>query len=74
MRSRIADWDAVMSLFFLIVGLLFLVSGGFGLFYTNTNVASGTALWILGNTAFGTFVLFGLAILIFIALFNAEFD
>jgi len=58
----------------MILGLIFLLSGGFGLFYTNTNVLSGTELWVFGNITFGTFVLFGVAILIFLAFFNAEFD
>jgi hypothetical protein len=63
-----------MFIFFLIVGLIFLISGGFGLFYTNTSVVSGTALWVFGNITFGTFVVFGVAILIFMAIYNAEFD
>jgi hypothetical protein len=63
-----------MLIFFMILGLIFLISGGFGLFYTNTHVISGTALWVFGNITFGTFVLFAIAILIFLAFFNAEFD
>ena len=58
----------------MILGLIFLLSGGFGLFYTNTHVISGTVLWVYGNITFGTFVVFGVAILIFLAFFNAEFD
>jgi hypothetical protein len=60
--------------FFMILGLIFLISGGIGLFYTNVNLDSGTTLWIFGNMTFGTFTVFGIAILIFIAIFNAEFD
>jgi len=65
-----------MLIFFVIFGLIFLVSGGVGLFYINTanHVASGTALFVLGNLGFGTFALIGVLILIFIGLFNAEFD
>ena len=65
-----------MLIYFLILGLVFLISGGVGLFYVNTgdHVASGTALFFLGNLGFGTFALFGLLILIFLAFFNAEFD
>ena len=63
-----------MIIFFLIVGLVFLVSGGTGLFYTNTNLASWTTLWVFGNLTFGTFVVFGVAILFFMAFYNAEFD
>jgi len=64
-----------MLIFFLILGLIFLVSGGVGLFYVNTtaNIA-GTPLFFMGNLTFGTFVVFGLAILAFLAFFNAEFD
>jgi hypothetical protein len=60
--------------FFMILGLIFLISGGIGLFYTNVNLNSGATLWIFGNITFGTFAVFGIAILIFIAIFNAEFD
>jgi hypothetical protein len=65
-----------MLIYFLILGLIFLISGGVGLFYVNVgeHVASGTALFFLGNLAFGTFVAFGIAILVFAAIFNAEFD
>lgn len=63
-----------MLIFFLVIALVFLVSGGVGLFYTNVNVGAGTTLWVLGNLGFGTFVFFGLAIIVFMAIFNAEFD
>lgn len=63
-----------MLVFFMILGLIFLISGGVGLFYTNTNLDLGTTLWIFGNITFSTFAVFGLAILVFIAIFNAEFD
>jgi len=65
-----------MFIFFLILGLIFLISGGVGLFYVNAtaNIASGTPIWIVGNLTFGTFALFGVAILVFLAFFNAEFD
>jgi hypothetical protein len=53
--------------------LIFLISGGVGLFYVNTHVLANTIQFI-GNLAFGTFTLFGLTILIFLAIFNAEFD
>ena len=62
-----------MLIFFLILGLVFLVSGGVGLFYVNTHAIAATIQFI-GNLAFGTFTFFGLAILIFLAIFNAEFD
>jgi len=65
-----------MFIFFLILGLIFLISGGVGLFYVNTgaHIASGTPLFFVGNLTFGTFVVFGVAILVFLAFFNAEFD
>jgi hypothetical protein len=65
-----------MLIFFLILGLLFLVSGGTGLFYVNTgaHVASGTALFFISNLTFSTFAVFGIAILVFLALFKAEID
>jgi hypothetical protein len=57
----------------MILALIFLVSGGIGLFYTNVNVVSWSTLWVFGNLTFGTFVLFGVAVLVFLAFFNAEF-
>jgi hypothetical protein len=65
-----------MLIFFIMVGLIFLTSGGVGLFYINTadHVASGTAIFFLGNLGFGTLALIGVLILIFIGIFNAEFD
>jgi hypothetical protein len=65
-----------MIIFFIILGLIFFVSGGVGLFYINTadHVASGTALFFLGNLGFGTLALIGILVFIFIGLFNAEFD
>jgi hypothetical protein len=62
-----------MLIYFLILGLVFLVTGGVGLFYVNTNDLAETIQFI-GNLAFGTFTFFGLAILVFLAIFNAEFD
>jgi hypothetical protein len=65
-----------MLIFFTILGLIFLASGGIGLFYVNTgeHMVSGTALFFVSNLTFATFVVFGVAILAFIAFFNAEFD
>ena len=65
-----------MLIFFLILGLIFLISGGVGLFYVNTgsHIASGTPLFFMGNLTFATFAVFGIAILVFLAFFNAEFD
>jgi hypothetical protein len=65
-----------MIVFFILLGLIFVGSGGVGLFYINTanHVESGTALFFLGNLGFGTLALIGILIFVFIALFNAEFD
>jgi hypothetical protein len=63
-----------MLIFFIILAFIFLIPGGIGLFHVNANLAAGTNLWIYGNIAFGTFTALGIAILVFIALFNAEFD
>jgi len=63
-----------MLIFFLILGVIFLVSGGIGLFYTNANLEAWVTLWVFGNLTFGTFALFGIAIIIFLAIYNQEFD
>lgn len=65
-----------MIILFIVLALVFLASGGVGLFYVNTanHVAHNSALFFLGNLGFGTFLAVGLLILIFIALFNAEID
>ncbi len=63
-----------MFLYILILGLIFLVAGGIGLFHVNVNLISGTDLWIYGNITFGVFTLVGIMIIIFLAIFNAEID
>jgi hypothetical protein len=63
-----------MPILFLILALIFLIGGGIGLFHVNVYLASGTDLWIYGNLTFGVFVLVGIVILIFLALFNAQFE
>jgi hypothetical protein len=65
-----------MIIFFIILSLVFLVSGGIGLFYINTadHVASGTPLFFLGNLGFATLLAIGILVLVFIALFNTEFE
>jgi hypothetical protein len=63
-----------MFIFFMIFGLIFLISGGVGLFYTNTNFATGAPLWMFGNITFGTFIVLGIGILVFLAIFNSDFD
>lgn len=63
-----------MFIFFMVFGLILLISGGAGLFYTNANIVSGAPLWIMGNITFGTFAVLGVGILVFLAIFNQEFD
>ncbi len=63
-----------MLILFLILALIFLIGGGAGLFYVNINMIAGTDLWICGNIAFGVFLAAGIVIIIFMAIFNAEFD
>lgn len=63
-----------MFVFFMILALIFLISGGVGLFYTNINLASGSHLWIQGNITYGTFTTVGALTLIFMALFGSQFE
>jgi len=63
-----------MLVFFTIMALIFLIAGGIGLFYTNVNLGSGSTLWVFGNITFGVFTIVGIALIIFLALFNQEFD
>ncbi len=63
-----------MFVFFLILALVFLISGGIGLFHVNINLVSGADLWIYGNITFGVFTVVGIAVIIFLAIFNREFD
>ena len=63
-----------MFLFFMIMALIFLIAGGVGLFYTFVNLVSSDPLWVFGIIAFGTFAVVGLAVLIFLAIYNQEFD
>ena len=63
-----------MFTFFMILALIFLIAGGISLFYTNANLGAGSTLWVFGNITFGVFTIVGIAVLIFLALFNKEFD
>ena len=63
-----------MFIFFMILALIFLVAGGIGLFHVNVHLTSGSDLWIYGNITFGVFTVVGIATLIFMGLFNTEFD
>jgi hypothetical protein len=63
-----------MVILFLILALIFLIGGGVGLFYVNVNLVAGTNLWIYGNITFGVFLAVGIVIIIFMAIFNAQFE
>ena len=63
-----------MLILFLILALIFLIGGGVGLFYVNVYLPTGADLWVCGNIAFGVFAAVGIVILVFMALFNAEFE
>ena len=63
-----------MFVFFMILALVFLVVGGIGLFHVNINVSSDTHIFLYANLIFGTFTFLGVAVLAFLAFFNAEFD
>ena len=63
-----------MFLFFMIMGLLFLIAGGVGMFYTFVNVTGGDPVRIIGIIVFGTFILVGAGVLVFLAAFNQEID
>jgi hypothetical protein len=59
---------------FLILALIFLIGGGVGLFQVNSHLVAGSDLWIYGNITFGVFAAVGIVIIVFMALFNTEFD
>ena len=63
-----------MFIFFMFMALVFLIAGGVGLFYVYVNLGSGSAVWVVGNITFGVFTFVGLALIVFLALFNQEFD
>jgi hypothetical protein len=63
-----------MLILFLILALIFFIGGGVGLFHVNVNMVSGTDLWICGNITFGVFLAVGIVIIIFMAIFNAQFE
>ncbi len=63
-----------MLILFLILALIFLIGGGVGLFHVNSNLVAWSNLWIYGNITFGVFAAVGIVVIIFMALFNAEFE
>ena len=63
-----------MFIIFMIIALIFLIAGGVGLFYTNINLVSGTPPWIIGNITFSTFTVIGIITLVFMGIFNRQFE
>lgn len=63
-----------MFLLMMVIGLIFLIAGGFGLFVVNINMIVGDHAWIIGNITFSVFLVVGVLILLFMAIFNREFD
>lgn len=63
-----------MFIAFLILGLVFFIAGGVGLFYTNVNLGAGSHLWVMGNIVFSTFTVVGVGVLVFMGMFNREFE
>ncbi len=63
-----------MFFFTMLLGLVFLIVGGIGLFHANVTLTANPDLRFYANLNFGTFVFVGLAILIFLAIFNREVD
>jgi hypothetical protein len=63
-----------MFLLIMLIGLIFLISGGVGLFVVNINMMVGDYTWIIGNITFSVFLVIGALILLFMAIFNREFD
>jgi hypothetical protein len=63
-----------MFLLIMLIGLVFLISGGVGLFVVNINLIVGDYIWIIGNITFSVFLVIGALILLFMAIFNREFD
>ena len=47
-----------------IIGLIFVIAGGIGLFLTYGNTQSGSFDWVQGNITFGAFVAVGVTLLI----------
>ena len=63
-----------MFLLFMVVGLVFLIGGGVGLFMVNINMIVGSDTWIIGNITFSVFAVIGVLVLLFMAIFNADIE
>lgn len=63
-----------MFFIIMIIGLIFLIAGGVGLFVTNVNGIVGTLNWMQGNIVFATFTIVGIVILVFLLIFGSEVE
>ena len=63
-----------MYLLFILIGLILLIGGGVGLFFTNINIVSGSELWVVGNITFGVFTLLGILVLVLLFIYGSEFE
>ena len=63
-----------MYLLFILIGLILLIGGGVGLFFTNINIVSGSELWVAGNITFGVFTLVGILVLVLLFIYGSEFE
>ena len=64
----------MLYLLLMFLGLVFLASGGAGLFIVNTGGEMESIYRILGNITFSTFAAVGVLILIILAAFSSEFE
>ncbi len=58
----------------MLLGLVFLIIGGIGLFHANVSMSPNPDLRLYANLTFGTFVFVGAAVLVFLAIFNRDID
>jgi hypothetical protein len=58
----------------IIIGLLLLIVGGIGLFFTFTNFAFGSPEIIQGSLTYGTFTVIGIIILVMLSIMGPELE
>jgi hypothetical protein len=56
------------------IGIILLISGGFGLFLVNLNYSAGDLIWIQGNLTYGVFTLVGLVVTISLMVSGLELE
>ena len=64
----------MLYLLLMFLGLVFLASGGAGLFIVNTGGEIESIYRVVGNITFSTFAAVGVLILIILAAFSSEFE